>query len=147
MGDHEHACLRNGTQQPHHTSGCERRRLFGVCSSPCIHLQPREGGEWASALLKTEPLPEMQGAATRQPSQSGCANTMLAVMCQPPFTRGAALPLTRRIRGYWSRLLRARSLVRSNVYSHTLPPHLDSFSNQVRLPAELKHITKRRKRN
>ena len=24
---------------------------------------------------------------------------------------------------------------------------LDSFSNQVRLPAELKHITKRRKRN
>ena len=100
MGDHEHACLRNGTQQPHHhmVRGLlvewRSRPLVctipkGVCAfvtclwrwrvgvTPIIIFSLFSGEECEGAL------PEMEGAAVEAiPKQLGVER---AVMCQPPF--------------------------------------------------------------
>ena len=168
MGDHEHACLRNGTQQPH-PHDCPFPARFSVAPGGV------RGGEWASraalfvAFYATERRPRRLKCRARRAGpmvKHGVAGLSNAVMCQPPF--GGSGITACYIRGgstAHSACADTRILALLLLLSHTHDAQLhlqrwvvcvlywsvcvplDSFSNQVRLPAELKHITKRRKRN
>ena len=77
-----------------------------------------------------------------------------AVMCQPPFG-GSGITAQPRLLPVVVSTSAPSEIIVKNVCAcrvilftrSCVPTSLDSFSNQVRLPAELKHITKRRKRN
>ena len=155
MGDHEHACLRNGTNQ--NLSPLQHTRCAALAESD-RHGQPtsvwcgprRLKCNGTHCTLECDRMMPLGAACIPNSLSSQC----IPLMCQPLSQERSG------IGGVYGQVGRVSSRGKEGCHSvrgvylwgpsfwdQAFGPPVDSFSNQTRLPAELKHITKRRKRN